>query len=188
MGRQYSRRLVYGLAPAILLLASAGCDDLRRSETMTQFREIAAPGGLGRLIDRPPPPVSVTEGGPSGVVIGGHGTLAVPETEVDLVIAPPLREWLTAPERRKLAAASETAAAAPTGAAIAWGASDGKDTKSAAGSATPIAEVYRSKRGAICRDVAQRVEKNAAQHTQTVTLCRDAQTEGPVLWLIVAAE
>ena len=188
MARHYSRGCVNGLVLPFLLLALSGCDELQHSETMAEFREFAAPGGLGKLIDRPPPPVQQTPGGASGVLVGGNFTPDVPDPAVDRVIAPPLREWLTFAERRSLAAASETAAASPTGAVIAWQASDGGDAKTAAGSATPIADIYRSKRGAICRDVSQRVEKNAAEHRQIITLCRDVEAEGMPFWVIGAAE
>ena len=188
MTRYYSRRFVRRLALPLVVLGLAGCSAQDRADTLAGFNEINTPGALGKLIDHPAPPVPVTQGGPSGVLIGGPVAAQVPETAIDRVVAEPLREWLTVEERRNLAAASETAAAFADRLTIAWQAKDGGNAHTAAGSATPIADVFRSKRGAICRDISQHVEKNAAHHAQTITLCREAQENGAALWLIGAAD
>ena len=171
-----------------LLLAASGCSKLENWDPFARF-DPDAPGPLGKMIDRPPPPVTVTQGGPSGLLIGGTVAPDVPEAAVDRVVAASLREWLTFEERRNLAVASESAASVPTNNPVAWQAKDGNNARTAGGIAVPVADVYRSKRGAICRDVSQRVDKNDKQHVATITLCRDAQpAAAQTLWLISSAD
>lgn len=157
--------LAFGLA-----LSLAGCGDL-----------IPHPGLVGRMIDTRPPPGQVTEGGPSGALLGGP-VPDVPDADVDKVVAAGLTQWLTAEERRSLAAASERAAVAPASAAIDWQAHDGGDAVTATGSALAVGEVYRSLRGRICRDVRQSFDKDGKTQAETVALCRD----GAALWITSA--
>jgi surface antigen len=171
----------------MLLLGVTGCSELENWHPFARF-DPDAPGPLGKMIDRPAPSVAVTQGGPSGRLIGGTVAPDLPEAAIDRVVAVPLREWLTFEERRNLAVASEAAASVPTNAPVAWQAKDGRSTRTASGIAVPVADVYRSKRGEICRDVSQRVEKNDAHHVATITLCREAQAEGQALWLIGSAD
>jgi len=189
MARQYNRRLVNRFALPALLLALAGCSQLQNwtSDLFARY-DPDAPGPLGKMIDRPPPPVTMTHGGPSGRLIGGTVAPDVPEAAIDRIVAAPLREWLTIEERRNLAAASESAASVPTNAPVAWQAKDGSNARTAGGIAVPVADVYRSKGGAICRDVSQRVDKNDKQHVATITLCREMQAQGQALWLIGSAD
>jgi hypothetical protein len=130
----------------------------------------------------------VAHGGPSGVLINGPVIAEVPDPAIDQVVGGGLREWLTHEERRSVAQASEQAVVATTESAVAWRAKDGGDAVTAKGTVTSVGDVYRSLRGEICRDVLQKVDKDAATHAQTVTLCREAVPAGGTLWLIGAAD
>jgi len=173
-GPHYSRPWLRRLAFAGVGLALVGCDVVGRQ------------GPLGNLIDRPAPPVAVTGGGASGALLGSAVASPVPGGAVDAVIAPDLRNWLTADERQALAGASEAAAIAVTGQAVGWLANDGSGAATATGDATAIGNVYRSGRGGICRDVRQRFDKGETPHAATVTLCRETQSPTPALWVIAA--
>lgn len=162
----------------------AGCGDFFRDLS----RDLERQGPLGRFVDRPAPPVMLAQGGPTGVLIDGPVAPELPDPAVDKVVAASLREWLTFPERRSLAVASERAASGASGIAVTWRAQNGGDALTATGSATAIADVYRSTRGQVCRDIAQRFDKNDEPHAQTVALCRDMQVGGMTLWLIGAAD
>jgi len=145
------------------------------------------PGPVGRLMDRPPPAVTVTSGDPSGPLLAGPGLAELPDASIDLVIAPPLKEWLTFAERKNLAAASEEAATGTTGLPFAWQSEDGTHTMTAAGSAVAVADVYRSLRGQICREVRQNITKRGDAHFGIVTLCRTEIADGIPAWTIEAA-
>lgn len=173
-GSHYSRVWLRRLAFAGAALALVGCDTVGRQ------------GALGNLIDRPAPPVAVTAGGAGGALLGSAIASPVPGGAVDAVVAPDLRNWLTADERQALAGASEAAAIAATGQAVGWLSRDGSGATTAAGDATAIGNVYRSDRGRICRDVRQRFDKGESPHAATVTLCRETQSPAPVLWVIAA--
>jgi hypothetical protein len=180
MARQYSRRL----ALALVLPTLAGCTAV--DNFLAHDVDRTAP--LGRFIDRPAPQVPVTKGGPNGVLIGGPVAPEVPEAAIDQVVGANLRTWLTLEERRSLAVASETAAYSTGGLKVEWQAKDGSSAVTATGSATAIGDVYRSRRGEVCRDVFQRFEKSAVEHEQTITLCREAQAAGIPMWLIGTAD
>jgi len=131
--------------------------------------------------------VTVTGGEPSGPLLTGSGLAELPDASVDLVIAPHLREWLTFAERKNLAAASEEAAVSATGLPFGWQSEDGAHTLTASGSAVAVADVYRSLRGQICRDVRQNITKKGDAHFDIVTLCRTEVAAGVPAWTIEAA-
>jgi surface antigen len=109
----------------------------------------------------------------------------VPDELVDAAVAESLRPWLTPFERRSLAEASQSAAAAPTATAVAWRATDGAGDPSAAGSVTPVRDVFRSVHGRLCRDLRQSVAKGGPEpHLQQVTLCREDQGAGLYVWVL----
>ncbi len=166
------------------LLALAGCADIEA--TLARF-DPDAPGPLGRAIDRPPPPVQVVQTGASGPLLG-PAAAPVPEPAIDRIVAEPLRTWLTLEERRRLADASEHAAVVPTGTAIPWQALNGANVRTASGTAMPVGNVYRSRRGEICRDVRQTVVRTDAPPPQIVALCRDSQADTVPLWVIGAVD
>jgi hypothetical protein len=146
------------------------------------------PAPIGRLMDRPPPGVTVTSGEPSGPLLTGAGLAELPDQSVDLVVAKSLKEWLTFEERKNLAEASEYAATGLTGAAVAWTSRDGAHALTANGSATAVDDVYLSLRGHVCRDVRQNVTKRGDSHFDTVTLCRSELQAGVPLWIVDAVE
>ncbi|HUZ75065.1 MAG TPA: hypothetical protein VMU87_18935 [Stellaceae bacterium] len=158
------------------MLALAGCGVLDRQ----------AP--LGRLIDRPPPPVTVVHGGPTGALIGGRFQPVLPDAVVDRVVAPALRAWLTFPERRSLAVASERAAIAPEGDAVEFKATNGTGAVTTQGAAAPVSDVYRSLRGKICRDLRQSVDKDKKTLALDVTLCREEVAGDITLWVVAASD
>jgi hypothetical protein len=160
----------------VLALALAGCGQLDRQ------------GPLGALIDRPAPAVTVVSGAPTGILIGARFPPVLPDAAVDQVVAPGLRQWLTFPEQRSLATASERAAIAPAGEPVTFQAKDGNGAVTAHGAAAALDDVYRSLRGYICRDLRQSVVKNTETHASTVTLCREQVTDNATLWIIGAAD
>jgi hypothetical protein len=146
------------------------------------------PAPLGRVIDRSPPPVAVTQGGPSGPLLAGPGLPILPDPAVDSVIAPDLKIWLTFEERKTLANASENAAVGVTGVAIKWRAHDGADVPTASGTAVPVDDVYRSQTGYVCRDVRQSFARAGDTRVATVALCRTNIAEGVTIWAVGAPE
>jgi hypothetical protein len=170
-----------GLAAA---LALGGCDAMNRLAQINHLDELDHPGALGRLIDQGSPPVTLAAGGPSGVLVTGPYVTDVPDLAVNRVIAAGLTDWLTFNERRNLAMASERAAAAATGASVAWESHDGTHALTVSGGAVAVGDVFRSHGGSICRDVRQSFAKGGTLHAQTVTLCRDQIATGVTLWLV----
>ncbi len=152
------------------------------------YSEVNHPAPIGRLIDRPPPAVTVTAGEPSGALLAGPGLAELPDTSVDLVIAPGLKQWLTFAERKDLAVASEQAATGGTGVPVNWQSHDGARSFTADGNAVAVDDVYRSLRGRVCRDVRQNITKMGDFHFDTVTLCRIEIAAGIPAWTVEAPE
>ncbi len=150
--------------------------------------EVNHPAPVGRLLDRPPPAVTVTAGGPSGALLAGPGLAEIPDKSVDLVVAPALKTWLTFAERKDLAVASEQAATGGTGVAVKWRSQDGAHALTADGSAVAVDDVFRSLRGHVCRDVRQNITKMGDSRFDTVTLCRTEIAAGLPLWTVEAAD
>jgi hypothetical protein len=169
------------------MLALAGCAEFDR-QVDQGLEEARHPGALGRLIDTPPPAVTVVAGGPSGVLLSGAYVPDVPDMAVDSVVGYGLTEWLTFEERRDLAMASERAAIGVTGTELPWHSHDGGDTVTATGGAVAVGDAFRSLRGEICRDVRQSFTKNGEPHAQTVTLCREPIESGATLWVTAVAK
>lgn len=177
----YSRMIAHRLAFAGMLACLAGCGTMPNLNPQ---------GPFGRILDRPPPPVVITRGGPTGVLINGPAPVVtdIAAPTVDQVVGDKLRLWLTPEERRALALASEHAVIATTDAAVAWRALDGAKATTAHGTVMPVDDVFRSLRGEICRDVRQRAEKDNEAHAETVTLCRQDVPGNGTLWLIGSAD
>ncbi|HZB92290.1 MAG TPA: hypothetical protein VE397_12655 [Stellaceae bacterium] len=142
----------------------------------------------GLLFDQSPPPVAVVRGGPSGELIAGPAPLLVPNSAVDDVVAPSLRPWLTAVERRQLAEASQRAATGFTLEPIIWTAADPTGARTAAGNVVAVDDVFRAVRGRICRDVRQTVAKNDETHIGQVTLCRSPYGADLAVWVVGNAD
>lgn len=138
----------------------------------------------GLLFDRPPPPVSVVRGGPSGELIAGPAPPLVPNSAVDDAIGPSLRPWLTAVERRRLAEASQHAAVDFTLEPVLWTAADPTGARTAAGTVVAVGDVFRAVRGQICRDVRQTVAKDNETHIEQVTLCRHDYGADLAVWVV----
>jgi len=173
-GRHHSRkRAVLGMLAAISL---AGC-----AEGQLQHLVGLQPG---QLIDRPPPPVTVVRDGPTGELIAGPAAILVPDAAVDLAVAEPLRPWLTAIERRRLAEASQHAADDYVLQPTPWEATDPTGIRTAAGEAVPVDNAFRAVRGQICRDVRQSMVKSDAAQEQQVTLCRRDFGNGLFVWVV----
>jgi hypothetical protein len=185
-GLHYSRRCLAWLATTGLLLGLGACESVENWVHNTA--QEVPPGFLGSLIDRPAPGVTVTAGDPARAQLNGPAAIVLPEAAVNNVVGEALRNWLTYEERRNLAVASEQAAVDPTGTTQPWQSADGAGVVTAIGSATSVADVYRSLRGRICRDVWQTVKKQDDARAQLVTLCRDTQDAGPILWVIAKAD
>jgi hypothetical protein len=175
-------RLHYKLAPALLLLGLAGCQYVP-----PEISQYDGSGFLGKLIDRPQPQVGVIVGDPRIPRLTGTPQ-SVPDFALDKVVGESLKDWLTVDERQNLAWASEQAATNPTGAVIEWRSTDGTGAITATGSATAVADVYRSTRGDMCRNVRQQLDKDGHWHAQLVTLCRNSQNVDIALWLRTSAE
>jgi surface antigen len=142
------------------------------------------PGYLGSLIDRPPPPIVVGRGGPSGDLLASPVAPLLPPDAVDQVVADVLRNWLTPIEREALAGASQQAAILPTGSIVPWQAVDGTGAVTARGTAVPLADVFRSGHGLVCRIVRQTVDKGGAAHIQQASLCRADEGDGLFVWRV----
>jgi surface antigen len=107
---------------------------------------------------------------------------ALPPAAVDQAVAEGLRTWLTPIEREALAGASQQAASAPTGAIVPWQAINGAGAPTAHGTAVPLADVFRSDHGLICRHVRQSVDKDGTSHVQQAALCRADLGDGLFVW------
>lgn len=165
------------------LAACATADDVK-----TSADSLYHPGLIGRILDVPPPAVPVSSGEPAGALLAGPGLSELPDSSVDSVIAPGLKEWLTFTERKDLAVASELAATGATGRAVDWRSHDGSQSLTAGGTATAVDDVYRSLRGGVCRDVRQNITKMGDSHFATVPLCRTEITAGVIVWTVGPAE
>jgi len=150
--------------------------------------QVNRPAAAGSFIDRPPPGVEVVSDGPTDALLTGPYLATVPDRLVDGVVAPGLQEWLTFIERQSLAAASERAAVALTGAPVKWTSKDGSGAATAKGSAVAVSQVFRSLRGLICRDVRQTFDKDSVAHAQTVSLCRTEIASGERIWMVTPPE
>ena len=87
----------------------------------------------GLLFDRAPPGVTVVRDGPNGELLNGPAPPLVPDSAVDAAVAEPLRSLLSPLERRRLAEASQRAAAEYTLQPVAWEATDDSGDKTAVG-------------------------------------------------------
>ncbi len=164
-------------APLIALaaaLALSACGDLGG---------LLPQGPLGALIDRAPPPIAVqataSYPNPLAEPVPPVITMAV----ADAVVGETLRLSLTPDGRVSLAQASMRAAAAATGAAVAWQAAGPEGAPVLAGSVVPVRDVYLSHRGHVCRDLQQMVQGPDRPQVEQVTLCREDLGDNRVLWL-----
>jgi surface antigen len=167
-------------------LSLAGCGswhDMTDNIDWPNLRATDVPQA-GILLDKAPPPVNVVRDGPNGEFIAGAAPPLVPDAAVDLVVAEPLRSWLTTLERRRLAEASQRAAAEFTLLPVAWQALDPAGAPTAAGTATAVDNVYRAVRGQMCRDLRQSLAKGAEAHQEQVTLCRRDFGNGLYVWVV----
>lgn len=178
-GRHHSAKSALRLAGFCLAGGLLAACSLDKVDT-----DVLRPGYLGSLIDRPPPAVGVSHVGPSGDVLASPVAPLLPPGAVDQVVAEGLRNWLTPIEREGLAGASQQAAVAPTGAMIPWQAVDGAGAPTARGTAVPLADVFRSDHGLICRYVRQSVDKEGATHVQQASLCRTDLGDGLFVWRV----
>ena len=142
----------------------------------------------GLLFDRPPPPVTVVRDGPSGELIAGTAPPLVPGDAVDAAVAAGLRPWLTEIERRKLADASQRAAADFTLRPVAWEALDAGGNRTAIGTAVAVDNAYRAVRGQLCRELRQSLIKNGEAHQEQVTLCRRDYDNDVAVWVLGSAD
>ena len=175
-------KLHYKLAPAVLLLGLACCQYVP-----PEISQYDGSGFLGKLIDRPQPQVAVIAGDTRVPQLTGTAQ-AVPDFALDRVVGESLKDWLSLEERQNLAWASEQAATTPTGTVVPWKSTDGTGAITAAGSATPLTDIYRSTRGNICRNLRQQIDKDGRSRAQQVTLCRDSQNVDIALWLRASAD
>jgi surface antigen len=155
--------------------------DIQMSDVTGSLTRIPKPGVL---FDKTPPAVTVVRDGPSGELLNGTAPPLVPDQVIDTVIAEPLRNWLNPMERRKLAEASQRAAAEFTLQPVAWEVQDDSGKKIAIGTAMPVDNAYRAVRGRVCRELRQSLIKKEEAHQSQVTLCR--QDYGNGLWVWVA--
>lgn len=187
----FHRRHHSGIRPVLLsllgALALAACHAMPDLPDVSALRLSSLPQP-GVLLDRPPPPVTVVRDGPAGELIAGAAPPVVPEAAVDDAVAATLRPWLTALERRKLAEASQLAAAEFTLQPIAWEAVDPTGARTAAGAVVAVDNAYRAVRGAICRDLRQTLVKSDEAHQEQVTLCRRDYGDGLWVWVVGQAD
>lgn len=152
-----------------LLLALGACAPFTRSDP---------PGFLGALIDRPPPAVQVRAAGPFGNPLAEPVEPLLSTDIADRIVGAPLRSSLSPEARLSLAAASQRAASAMTGATAQWQSAD------ASGAVVPARDVYRSHRGLICRDLQQQAKTAGGPlEADLVTLCHSDLGDGRVYWL-----
>jgi hypothetical protein len=167
-GNHSPNRLTLSVALA-LLLALGAC---------TPFTRPDPPGFLGALIDRPPPTVQVQATGPYGDPLAEPVEPLLSTDIADQIVGAPLRSSLSPEARLSLAAASQRAASAMTGATVQWQSTD------ASGAVVPARDVYRSHRGVICRDLQQQAKRVDGPVTaDLVTLCHSDLGDGRVYWL-----
>jgi len=140
-------------------------------------------GPLGALADRAPPPIAILAGASYPNPLSEPVPPLITAEVADAVVGETLRLSLTPDGRVSLAQASMRAAAAATGAVVAWQAADPKGTPVLAGSVVPVRDVYRSHRGHICRDLQQMVQRPDGPQVEQVTLCRADLGDNRVLWL-----
>jgi surface antigen len=156
--------------------------------------ESRLPGALSNLpkpgvvFDKAPPAVTVVRDGPAGELLNGTAPSVVPEAAVDAAVAQGLRPWLTQLERRRLAEASQRAAAEFTLQPIAWEALDPSGAKTAVGTAVAVDNPYRAVRGHICRELRQSLIKGNEPHLEQVTLCRQEYGAGLAVWIVGRAD
>ena len=155
--------------------------DIQMSDITGSLTRIPKPGVL---FDKTPPAVAVVRDGPSGELLNGPAPPLVPDQAIDTIVAEPLRHWLNPLERRKLAEASQRAAAEYTLQPVAWEVLDDSGRKIAIGTAMPVDNAYRAVRGRVCRDLRQSLIKKDESHQSQVTLCR--QDYGNGLWVWIA--
>jgi surface antigen len=171
-------------------LSLAGCGswhDMTDNINWSDLRLTDVPQA-GVALDRKPPPVNVVRDGANGELIAGAAPPLVPDAAVDQAVAEPLRALLTGVERRRLAEASQRAAADFTLQPIAWEAIDPSGAQTAIGTATAVDDVYRAVRGDICRDVRQSLIKGRETHQGQVTLCRRDFGSGLYVWVAGLAD
>ena len=159
--------------------------DIQMSDVTGSLTRIPKPGVL---FDKTPPAVAVVRDGPSGELLNGPAPPLLPDQMIDIAIAEPLRHWLNPLERRKLAEASQRAAAEFTLQPVAWEVLDDSGRKIAIGTAMPVDNAYRAVRGRICRDLRQSLIKREEAHQSQVTLCRQEYGNGLSAWVAGLAD
>jgi surface antigen len=159
--------------------------DIQMSDVTGSLTRIPKPGVL---FDKTPPAVAVVRDGPSGELLNGPAPPLLPDQMIDIAIAEPLRHWLNPLERRKLAEASQRAAAEFTLQPVAWEVLDDSGRKIAIGTAMPVDNAYRAVRGRICRDLRQSLIKKEEAHQSQVTLCRQEYGNGLSAWVAGLAD
>ena len=144
----------------------------------TPFTRPDPPGLLGALIDRAPPTVQVKASGPYGDPLAAPVEPLLSADIADQVVGVPLRPSLSPEARLSLAAASQRAASAMTGATVQWQSAD------ASGAVIPARDAYRSHRGLICRDMQQQAKTaDGPLMADLVTLCHADLGDDRVYWL-----
>ncbi len=144
----------------------------RPSRWRWRWRDAAAleqynhPGPLGRLIDRPAPPVTVVQGAPTGASDRRAVSSDLPDEAVDRSWRR-AAGWLTFAEQRGLATASERAAIAPAGDVIVFEAANGADAVT-----RPGAPPRRS-----AMSIARCAARSAATCAKASTRTRDPRPE-----------
>ncbi|HYM03881.1 MAG TPA: hypothetical protein VET85_13100 [Stellaceae bacterium] len=166
---------------SVLAVTAGGC-----TQTAGYISAKGAEWGIPQVpaFDRKPPEVATRHGGPTNELLTGGTPPLLPDDAVDDVVGAGLKEWLTPIERRDIAAASQAAAVAETGTAVAWRTVDGAGKMTAEGVAAPISNAFRSVSGRICRDVRQYVEKGVEQRQRLVTLCREYHGDDLAIWVV----
>jgi surface antigen len=159
--------------------------DIQMSDVTGSLTRIPKPGVL---FDKTPPAVAVVRDGPSGELLNGPAPPLMPDQVIDAIIAEPLLHWLNPLERRRLAEASQRAAAEATLQPVAWEVLDDSGRKIAIGTAMSVDNAYRAVRGGICRDLRQSLIKKDEAHQSQVTLCRQDYGSGLWVWVTGLAE
>jgi hypothetical protein len=175
----------------MLALALAGCgEDYKASDWRVPDPQLPDPPSLaalpklGLLFDRTPPGVTVVRDGPSGELLNGPAPPLVPDSAVDVAVAEPLRSLLAPPERRRLAEATQRAAAQYTLEPVAWEATDAGGGKTAVGTAVAVDNAYRAVRsGRLCRNLRQSAIKSEKAYQEQETFCRQDYGNGLYIWI-----